>query len=169
MPFDYTTNLDSIINALKNYNSTGSSPDLSASLTERISNDNIVASDPEVDKGALRSDRLPAIYVMISRKDESGATIGRTGTINVRKKAVVEYEIFGIYGKAGGWSPHSELLTDVYKLAKNIEGVFQAEVKLSNTALWCNPGSTEFSPAREIGEGFAKCVLVRLTATYLFR
>lgn len=169
MPFDYTTHLDSVVNALKNYNSAGSSPDLSNSLTERIDNGNVVASDPNVDPSALRADRLPAIYVMISRKDESGATIGRTGTSGVRKKATVEYEVFGIYGKAGGHSPHSELLTDVYKLAKNIEGVFQAEVKLSNTALWCNPYSTEFSPAIEIGEGFAKCVLVKLTAVYLFR
>lgn len=169
MPFDYSTNLQAIINALKNYNSAGSSPDLSDGLSDRINNDNILASDPDIDWTAKRADRLPAIYVMIARADESGATIGLTGTTGVRKEKRVEYEVFGIFGKSGGYSPHSELLIDVYKLAKNIEGVFQAEVKLSNTALYCNPVSTEFSPAIDVGDGFAKAVLVRLEAKYLFR
>lgn len=169
MPFDYNSNLTAVINALKDYNTTSASPDLSDGLSERINNDNILASDPDIDWTAKRSDRLPAVYVMIATKDESMATMGLTGTSGVKKEARVEYQVFGIIGKSGGYSPHSELLTDVYKLAKNIEGVFQAEIKLSNTALWCNPTSTEFSAPLDIGEGFAKAVLIRLEAIYLFR
>jgi len=167
MPYDYSINLIAVTQALKDYNTTTASPDLSDGLSERINNDNILATDPELVKP--RADRLPAVYVIIARKSESASSIGMTGTTGVKKQALVEYEIFGIFGKYGGHSPHSELLTDVYKLAKNIEGVFQAEYKLSNTALWCNPISTEFSPALDIGEGFAKAVLIKLEASYFFR
>jgi hypothetical protein len=167
MPFDYDTNLNAVVNALKNYNSAGSSPDLSDGLSERINNVNILASDPELNKP--RADRLPAIYVMISDKEETPEALGATGVSGTKKRATVRYDIFGIFGKYGGHSPHSELLTDIYKLAKNIEGVFQAEYDLSNTALWCHPVSTEFSPAIDLGEGFAKAVLVNLEAAYFFR
>lgn len=173
MSFDYIVNLSAVTQALKDHNTTTASattttsPDLSDGLSERINSDNILETDPELT--TPRADRLPAIYVMIANKDESAGGIGATGPGKVKKEALVEYEIFGIYGKYGGHSPHSELLTDVYKLARNIEGVFQAEHKLSNTALWCNPVRTEFSPALDIGEGFAKAVLITLQANYMFR
>lgn len=167
MSFPYNTNLTSVINVLKNHNTTTASPDLSDGLSERINNDDILATDPELVKP--RATRLPAVYGLIANKDETSAGIGPTGPSGVKKQALVEYEIYGICRKQGGHSPHSELLTDVYTLAKNIEGVFQAEYKLSNTALWCNPTTTEFSPAVDIGEGFAKAVLIRLEASYLFK
>jgi len=167
MPFDYSVNLNAVMNALKNHNTTTATPDLSSGLDERIDNDNILATDPEL--VPPRADRLPAIYVMIADKEEESETIGATGQTGVKKRATVHFEIFGIYGKYGGHSPHSELLTDIYKLAENIEGVLQAEYTLSNTALWCNPISTEFSPTIDIGENFAKAVLIRVEAVYLFR
>jgi len=167
MSFPYITNLNAVVNALKNHNTTTASPNLSSGLSVTIDNDNILATDPNL--VAPRSDRLPAIYVMIARKDESSTSIGPTGPTGALKDALVSYEIFGIFGKSGGHSAHSELLTDIYNLAGNIEGVFQAEYDLSNTALWCNPGATEFSPAIDIGEGFAKAVLVRLDGKYMFR
>ena len=167
MPFDYTTNLNAVTNALKNYNTTTATPDLSANLSVRVSNDDILATDPEL--AQLRADRLPAVYVTIASKEESATSIGMTGTTGVKKDALVKYNILAIFGKHGGHSPHSELLTDVYKFAKNVEGVFQAEYKLSNTALWCNPTMTDFSPATDVGQGFAKAVMITLEAKYLFR
>lgn len=167
MPFEYVANINAILNVLKNHNTTTASPDLSNGLSERVDNDNIINSDPEL--VTPRADRLPAIYVMIANKDEEAAGLGATGVSGVRKHATVEYDIFAIYGKYGGGNAHSDLLTDVYKFAKNIEGVFQQEYKLSNTALFCHPKTTEFSPAIDLGEGFAKAILIRLEASYHFR
>ena len=167
MSFNYITNLNAVVQALKDYNTTTASPYLSDGLSTKIDNDNILKTDPEI--SPPRADRLPAIYVVIRSKEESSTSIGPTGPNGVKKGAVIEYEIYGIFGKYGGHSPHSELLEDIYKMAGNIEGIFQAEYDLSNTALLCNPVSTEFSPSIDIGEGFAKAVLIRLEAHYMFR
>lgn len=167
MGFNYVTNLGKVINALKDHNTITASPDLSTGLDTRINNDNILKTDPTIE--TPRSDRFPAIYVLINNKEELYETLSAPGPTGAMKRAEVTYDIIGIYGKHGGYSPHSELLDDVYTLAGNIEGVFQAEYNLSSTALWCNPGSTEFSTAMDIGDGFVKAVLVRLTAQYLFR
>ena len=167
MPFQYITNTTAIINVLKNHNTTTATPDLSDGLSERVKNDNIVINDPELSQ--TRSDRFPAIYVMINTKDEEYEGIGATGVGGAKKRATLSYDIFAIFGKYGSHSSHTNLLTDVYKFAGNIEGVFQQEYTLSNTALWCNPTVTEFSPATDIGEGFVKAVLIRLEADYIFR
>lgn len=167
MSFSYVTNLGKVINALKEHNTTTASPDLSTGLDIRINNDNILKTDPSIEQP--RADRFPAIYVLINNKEEIYESLNAPGPTGAFKKAEVNYDIIGIYGKYGGYSPHSELLDDVYTLAGNIEGVFQAEYNLSGTALWCNPVSTEFSTAMDIGEGFVKAVLVRLTAQYMFR
>lgn len=169
MPFDYTTNLGAVVQALKDYNTTLTTPDLSNGLSKRISNDNILASDPNISWAAKRADRLPAIYIMIARADEEEATIGLTGTTKVKKEKRVEYEIFGLFGKSGGHSPHSELLAEVAEMATNITSVFRTEILLSDTALYCNPVSIEFTDVLDFGEGFAKAVLIRLEAHYLFR
>lgn len=167
MPFDYLENVTTVITALKNYNTTTAAVDLSDGLNVRVNNDDIHNSEPEIEKS--RADRLPAIYVYIAEKEEEGAALGPTGPSGTKKEAMLEYRIHGVFGKHGAHVAHSKVLEDVYKFAKNIEGVFQAEYQLSNTALWCNPSRTSFLPAGRIGESFAKEVVIRLDAKYLFR
>ena len=167
MAFNYTTNLNSVVNALKDYNTTLSSPDLSGSLNTRVDNQNIFASDPM--KYPPRVDRLPSIYVLIDNKEEDYTTLGQTGNNNAVKEAIVTYNIVAVLGKRGGWEEHEDLLTESYQFASNIEAVFQKEYDLSNTALWCNPQTTEFINAIELGDGFAKAVGIKLIAHYHFR
>jgi len=166
MPFDYNANLTAVLNALKDYNTTTASPDLSSGLNTRVNNDNILGIDPELT--SPRADRMPAIYVTISNKEEDAAAIGATGIGKTKKEATVIFDVWGVVGKYGGWEGQSVTLSDVYELAENIEGVFQAEYKLSGTAMFINPVTTEFSPVIELGESFAKIVQVRLEAHYLF-
>lgn len=168
MPFTYATFLTNVYNCIKDHNTTTASPDLSNGLDVRIDDGNILKTDPEIEPP--RADRLPAVYIRIADKTEESAGLGATGSSGVKKEAIVTYDVIGIYGKYGGWSPHSELLTDIYTMAENIEGVFQTEYTLSNTALYVNPIATEFSAPIDLGsEGFAKVVLIRLEAHYLFR
>ena len=167
MAFDYNTKLAAVIKALKDYNTTTSTPDLSSGLTSRIDDANILGFDPMLE--TPRADRMPAIYVMIDRKDEDYSALGSTGPSGSMKKAKVDFNIIGIVGKNGGWEGQSTTLADVYDLAENIEGVFQKEFKLSNTAMWCNPVQTDFGAAVKLGEGFAKVVVIKLRAEYLFR
>ena len=124
MGFDYNSRLANVMTALTDYNTTtGTVIDLSGSMTVRINSDNIMAIDPELT--TPRADRLPAIYVTISNKEEEYSAIGATGINNNKKIATVNYNIFGIVGKYGGWEGQSTTLVDVYKLAQNIEAVFQ--------------------------------------------
>lgn len=167
MAFDYNARLLNVITALQDYNTTTSSPDLSSGLNVRIDNANILAIDPELT--TPRSDRMPAIYVTIENKDEEYQGIGNVGSAGAMKNATVNFNIVGIVGQYGAWEGQSTTLSDVYKMSKNIESVFREEFLLSNTALYCNPLSTVFSPAIAIGDGFSKAVLVRLQAKYLFR
>ncbi|HDY90405.1 MAG TPA: hypothetical protein ENH82_20080 [bacterium] len=164
---DYQTNLDAVMQALKDHNTTTASPDLSGSLTTRILQENIFADDPEIVFKKRRD--FPSIFVRISNKDEDFSGIGAPGPLGVRKQADVTYDIIGIYGKDGGYTTHGGLLNEIYKMAQNIEAVFQAEHKLSNTALWVNPITTDFLGPFDIDGGWAKTVLVQLTARYHFR
>lgn len=165
MPFDYEANLTAISNALSQYNTTTASPDLSAGLTRRVQN--IYLSDPET--VSKRADIFPAIFVRISTKDESYGSLGATGPTGNKKLANVTYDIFGFYKKDGGYTQNQTLLTEVYRLAENIEGIFQAEFTLSGTSLHCNPVRTEFF-GPFITEGVTvKGVLIELEARYLFR
>lgn len=167
MPFEYVNKKNAVMNALKDYNTTTATVDLSANLSVRVNNDDILDTDPEITPP--RADRMPAVYVTISNKEESGTSIGPTGPSGVKKEALVTFNILAIFGKHGGHSPNSELLDDCYNFARNIEGIFQAEYRLSNTALWCNASTTEFSPTIDLGESFSKAILVTLNAKYFFR
>lgn len=165
MPFDYEANLTAVTNALSQYNTTTSSPDLSSGLTTRVKN--VFARDPRITPP--RNLDLPAVFVMISNKEEDFAGLGATGPTGNRKSAQVTYDIFGVYIKDGATDSHSTLLTETYRFAENIEGVFQAELDLSNTALWCNPQSTNFAPALQNEGSLIKAFLVQLVAQYHFR
>lgn len=168
MGFSYETNTSAVIQALLDYNTTTATVDLSSGLTTRISNDNIKLFDMEV--GGYQSRNLPAVFVRAINSDEEFASMGETGPTGSHKFKTVVYHIFGVYRREGITSSHSDLLTETYRLAKNIEGIFQKELNLSDTALWCNPRRTEFTAPTPFGDGsWAKGVLVELEARYFFR
>ena len=166
MPFNYETNIGSVKQVLIDHNTITASPDLSSGLTTR--GRTISLSDPEVT--SIANLDLPAVFVRLSNKDEEYASLGNTGPTGNKKEANVNYEIFGYYRRQGLATQHKDLLNEIYNLAENIEGVFQAESRLSNTALWCNPNSTDFAPGEPGGEGtYIKMVKINLSAKYLFR
>ncbi len=167
--FNYVDNLTSVVNALKAYNTTTSSPDLSGSLTARLPNDNIMAGDPSV--AMIRSDRLPAIFVRIASSQEEFAAIGATGPSGNSKFKTVVYDIFAMHGREGANARHQTAITSVAKMLQNIEAVFQAEYQLSGTAMWCHPRSTAISnvPLDAEGATWIKTAMVELEAKYFFR
>lgn len=165
MPFDYENNLTAVYNALSQYNTTTAAVDLSSGLTSRVKS--ILKSDPTINPPT--SLMLPAVYVMISSKEEEFGGIGLTGPSGARKFANVIYHIFAVYMKDGATDPLGTILTETYRLAENVEGVFQAEMKLSNTALWCNPTKTNFTPSFPNNGSLIKGFLTELEAKYHFR
>jgi len=168
MAFNYETNVNALVQTLKDYNTTTAAVDLSNGLTTRIESDNIKQHDIEV--AGVLGWNLPAVYVRIVNADEEFVGLGITGPSGNKKEKTVKYQIIGIYKREGLESDHADLMTETYRLAKNIEGVLQAELDLSGTALWCNPGRTEFSAALEIDTGaWVKAVVVDVEAKYFFR
>ncbi len=166
MPFQYVTNLAQVVTLLQDHNTTTATPDLSVNITRRINNDNVREGDPEME--SIRARELPAIWVRIDSKSEESASIGETGPSRTRKLADVFYEIFGLYLREGLHTQDASHRTEIYHLATNIEGVFQQEFNLNNTALWAHPETTEFQTFQNDGEA-VKGVLVNLKARYLFR
>lgn len=166
--FEYKTNVDVVVNLLKKYNTTTATPYLSASLTSSIQSDNIKNENPEL--VTFRADNLPAIFVRISNATEDFSGIGPTGTNNCRKEKTIIYDLIGIYPVTGLARDENEKLEEIYNMSRNIEAVFQQNPRLTNTALWCNPRSTDFTGPFSIGEGlFLKTVLIELETKYLFR
>lgn len=168
MPFDYESNIAAVINALKGYNTTTSSPDLSSGLTTRLDNANILQGNLEIQ--GVQSVKLPAIYVRVIEAGEEPAGIGETGPTGAQKFKTARYEIVGLYRREGIGTPISSLMTEVYRLAENIEGVYQKELDLSNTALWCHTVETTFStPLQHDTGAWVMGVRMNLEARYLFR
>lgn len=167
--FDYVANLDAVINALKNYNTTTASPDLSGSLTTRLVDGNIQKGDPSI--SAVRQDRLPAVFVRVSNASENFSAIGATGPTKNRKEKNVVYDIFAMYQKEGANQSYSGVLDSIGKLCQNIEAVFQAEFQLSNTALWCQVRTTTIAnvPLDAQGVTWVKTAMLELEAKYFFR
>lgn len=165
MPFDYEANTTAVKNALTSHNTTTASPDLSSGLTRRVQN--IYIDDPEI--VSIRQLTYPCVFVRLSNKDEDYASLGATGPTGNKKTATVVYDLIGLYHKDGAHTAHSGVLTEIYRLAENMEGVFQAETTLSTTALWCNPKKTEFIGPFSSDGIWVKAVLVELEARYLFR
>ena len=167
MGFAYITNLNAVINVLKNHNTTTASPDLSANLNVRVDNDNILITDPNIIQP--RADRMPSIFVLYASKTEEYSGIGATGFAGHKKQGTGNIQVFGLVGKFGGYEPDETVLKDVYNLASNCEAVFQQEFTLSNTCLYCNPNTTNFNTGLNYGEGFARPFVINLSAEYLFR
>lgn len=165
MPYDYEANITAVYNVLSNANTTTATVDLSSGLTTRVKN--VYKNDPATT--SIRQDSYPCVFVRISNKDEEFAGIGATGPNNNKKLATVVFDVIGLYHKDGVITEHSTVLNEVYKLAENIEGVFQQEMTLSNTALWCNPRRSEFFGPFQSQGVFVKGVLIELEGRYLFR
>jgi len=166
MSFDYVTNLTAVKTALENHNTTTASPDLSSGLTKRVTT--ISTSDPEVT--SVRNLVLPAVFVRISRGSSEFASLGITGPSGDKKFKNVTYDVIALYHKDGSHTKHEDLLTETYNLARNIEGTFEAEPKLSNTALWVNPESTDFlGPFNGANGVVVKGVLIELNARYFYQ
>jgi hypothetical protein len=165
MPFDYEANLAAIQNCLNNHNTTTASPDLSAGLTTRVKN--VVIDDPDV--AAIQWDDLPAIFIRMQNATEEAAGLGPTGPSGVRKTKEASIELIGMYMRDGAHTTSRAHHTEVYRLAENLEGVFQAEFTLSGTAMWCHPAATNFG-AFQLGEGTrVKGFVTNLRARYHFR
>ena len=167
MPFDYEANVNAVRNALNTQNTTTANPDLSSGLTTRVQT--VAVDDPNVI--GIRWDMLPAVYVRVADAEEEFAGLGSTGplTTNVTKFKTVTYELFGLYGKDGASSTHGSVLTEIYRLAENIEGVFQREFTLSGTALYSQAESSAFGSGIGSDGTRVKGVLVTLRAQYNFR
>lgn len=165
MPFDYETNVTMLKTLLDAHNTTTATPDLSSGLTTRVRN--VFINDPEV--VAIRWNDLPAVFIRIQSSEEEAAALGPTGPSRAHKTKNADYEIIGLYVKDGANSAHSAALTEIYRLAENLEGVFQQEFNLSSTALWCHAASTNFG-SFGLGEGVrVKGFLTNLKARYHFR
>lgn len=167
--FEYATNLNSVLQVLKDHNTTTASPYLSLSLTTAINSENIMADDPEIVN--VRIDHLPAIFVRLNRKDDEFASIGNPGTATnrVRKKAEVSYDVIAMYAKEGGHSTNQNVMSELYTMTRNIEGVLNSECTLSGTALWSQPTFSDFFPPFKIDGSWVKTVLIQLRASYLYK
>lgn len=167
MPFDYHANVTAVRNALLTQNTTTANPDLSSQLTTRVRNIHVM--NPDV--AMIRWNELPSIYVRVQSGNEEAAGLGPTGplTSNVQKFKEVVYELIGIYQRDGARTELDDHEVEIYRLAENMEGVFQREYTLSGTALWCHPERTDFG-AFQSGEGLrARGIIVSLRAKYMFR
>lgn len=166
--FEYKTNINAVVQALKDYNTCTSNAYLSESLTTAIHNDNIYNRNPEVT--VLNGRNLPAIFVRINNSGEEYMGIGPTGSSGAKKEKTVTYDVIGMYPSQGQSNREEDRLEEVYNLARNIEHVFQEEYKLSNTALWCNPATSDFQGPFGLEDGtLVKTVNIELQAKYLFR
>ena len=165
MPFDYEANVTAVRSTLRTYNTTTSSPDLSSGMTTRVRT--IEIDDP--DRIAIRINDLPAVYVRVQAAEEDAAGLGSTGPTGVRKQKNVTYELVGIYHRDGAHSLEAPHLVEVYRFAENLEGVFQAEFRISNTALWCHPKITNFGAIELESGDRIKSFVTTIEARYLFR
>lgn len=163
--FDYRTNITAIKTVLDAANTTTASPDLSGSLTTRVKN--VYLNDPEIVD--MRGDIYPAIFIRVNKKDENFEGLGATGPNGALKRADVSYDVIGFYRKDGVNSTHASALSELDKLAQNMEAVFERDFTLSGTALYCQPVTTEFLGPFGGDNMWIKGVRVELSARYLFR
>lgn len=166
MPFDYADNIQAVLNCLTDHNTTTASPDLSASVTTRV----VTISDEDPKVTSLRSDDYPAIFVNYRTADEDFGELGQTGPTRGRKFKEVNFDLFVLNKREGQVSRNNSLKREMYNLARNVEGVFQAELTLSGTALWCNAQATDFvGPVQGENGVMVHGVLIALRARYHFR
>lgn len=168
MPFDYAANVEAVRANIAAHNTTTANPYLGQSLTAGTIS-TIRVDDPDV--VAVNLNELPAVFIRIQSGDEEPSGLGATGPLaaNVQKFKTVVYEVVGLYHRDGMHTSHADHLTELYQFAENLEGVFQAEFRLSNTALWCHPERTDFGSLITKDGGRVKAFVTTLRARYLFR
>lgn len=165
MPFNYGDNIQAVLNCLTDHNTTTATPYLSQSLTTRVVT--ISENDPEV--SSIRSDDYPAVFVRVRNASEDYGELGPTGPARGKKIKDVTFDILAFYKRDGDISAHSTQKRELYMLARNIEGVFQQEYTLSNTALWCNAEATDFIGPISGNGVMVSGAMVTLRAKYHFR
>lgn len=165
MAFNYLSNLDSLVSVLSSHNTTTASPNLSGSLSSAV----VTIEDRDWEVQQLRVSDVPGVFVRIADSAEEFASLGNTGPSGNRKFKEVNYEILGVYRKEGLTQENADLARMAYQLAANIEGVLQANVTLTNTALWVNPERSDFTASFQHQGSWLKGVVVRAKARYFFR
>jgi len=165
VPFDYESNTSVVVRVLSDANTTTANPDLSGGLTTRVAE--IINDDATI--VGIKWNQLPSVFVWVDSANEEYSSLGVTGPTNNRKFKTVRYNVLGAYRKEGAHSSHAVAMLELYRLAENIEGVFQREMTLSNTAMIVNPVTTDFLPVGELSGVWVKAVMVKLEARYLFR
>lgn len=165
MAFSYVAGLTVLKEVLDRHNTTTASPDLSASMTTRVKT--VYMNDPSI--FGLRGDIYPAVFVRVNRKREDFGGLGETGPTGVRKQCDVDYDVIGFYRKDGAHGTQAQVLLELERMAANIEGVLQAEMTLSGTALWCQAEETSFYGPFQNDEAWIKAVVVSVKAKYHYR
>jgi predicted transposase YbfD/YdcC len=165
MAFDYSSKLTALYNVLFNANTTTASVDLSSGLDSRVK----IVSKADVATVNLRSYEFPAVFIKIENKSEDFEGIGGTGSARELKSADLSFQVVGLYKKYGATTTNEDLLSDVYKLADNIESVIREEYTLSNTVSWCQPESTDFIGPFEGDGTLVKGAMISVKAKCYFR
>lgn len=165
--FEYVTQMAALRDLLIAHNTSTASPDLSGDLDSRINDKDIMIGDPQITH--IRGDRYPFLFVRLSNAQEEFQSLGTTGARGCKKAKTLNVDIFGFYRRDGAADKYGDLLQDMYRLARNIEGVVQADPTLGGTALWANPRNTTFANLPMDGGTWVKAVLVEVEARYLFQ
>lgn len=168
MGFDFDARLNNIVNALKDYNSATSSPDLSANLTTRVEDDNIIPTKTRAVRPTWRGDRFPAVFVRVPEANEEFITLGgMSGVENARKQMTVRYDIVGFVGQEGAHRSIEVLDQEMRLLARNISSIFYKENTGSGTAIMVHPTYYNFD-AEDVDGALVGAVLVQLEGKYFF-
>lgn len=165
MAFSISSKLGNVVSALNDANTTTAAFDLSSNLAHRIQH--IEADDPAV--RPARDDEHPFIWVWVGPMEQDFDELGVNAVVGVTKRMKVTYKILATIHKSGMTAQHKTALDDIYKLADNINTLFQNNLTLSATALWCNAKAIEFLGPVGKGGNYIKGALIDLEAVYLYR
>lgn len=163
--FPYLATIDAIVGVLNAANTSTAAAFLSSGLSTTVQM--VRDDDPEIVN--LAKMKLPAVFVRGQQKDSEYASLGHTGPTGNRREAIVTWDIIGVVQKTGILNTQKSLLRSVYQLAQNIESVFENNVTLSGSALWCDPNQTTFSePVAGESVVFKACKVV-VKSKHLYR
>jgi hypothetical protein len=165
MGFPYNRVTDAITSVLSTANTTTSATYLSTDLSSKVQ----LIQDDDYDTINIGVLKLPAVFVRTQTKDSEFASLGETGPLGHKRKGTVIFEVVGIMRKEGILSTRRSLARDVNNFARNIESVFENNITLSGTVLWCDPTKTQFSVPVADGSTIFKACMIQLNATTLYR
>lgn len=165
MGFPYNRVVDAITSVLSAANTTTSATYLSTDLSSKV--ELIEDNDHEtINIGVVK---LPAVFVRVQARDGEFASLGDTGPTGNKRRATVTFEVVGIMRKEGILNTYRSLVRDTAFFARNIESVFENNITLSGTVLWCDPARTQFSVPVLEGSSVFKACMIQLNATTLYR